>query len=115
MAKKKDDNNVGLNVESPKEKCDDVNCPFHGSLKLRGRTFTGVVSSNKMARTIKVVMERRKFVPKYERYEKDRTKIAAHCPDCVSVAEGDTVLIKECRPLSKTKSFCVVQKVKKEE
>ncbi|MBT3405710.1 30S ribosomal protein S17 [Candidatus Woesearchaeota archaeon] len=110
MAKKNEIKNVGLGVEAPKEKCEDGHCPFHGSLKLRGRAFTGEVVSDKMTRTVRIVIERRKYVPKYERYIKARTKIVAHNPDCVSAVIGDVVTVKECRPISKTKCFCVIQK-----
>jgi len=32
--------NIGLDVTPPKEKCEDINCPFHGKLSIRGRIFS---------------------------------------------------------------------------
>lgn len=90
--------------------CADKNCPKHGSLSIRGRTFVGKVISSKMSKTVNVEWERRVHVPKYERYMKKRTKVKAHNPECIAAKEGDTVKIGECRPLSKTKQFVVLEK-----
>ena len=38
---------VGLNVQEPETTCDDPNCPFHGTLPLRGQVLEGIVVSNK--------------------------------------------------------------------
>ena len=103
--------NIGLKLKAPKESCEDSNCPFHGSLKVHGRSFVGVVTSDKMSKTVSVSWERRQFVPKYERYEKKVSKIKAHNPDCISAKEGDKVRIVECRPLSKMKNFVIVEKL----
>ncbi|MBC8494667.1 30S ribosomal protein S17 [archaeon] len=84
-----------------------------GNISLRGRTFEGVVISDKMHKTVTVEWERRRNVKKYERYEKRRTKVKAHNPDTINAKEGDKVIIKETRPLSKTKHFVVVE-IKKE-
>jgi small subunit ribosomal protein S17 len=47
---------------------------------------------------------------KYERFEKRTSALSAHLPTCVGeVNVGDTVKVMECRPLSKTVSFCVVE------
>jgi small subunit ribosomal protein S17 len=106
--------NIGIKVPAPKKECKDDKCPFHGSLKVRGRSFTGTVISSKMSRTVSVEWEWKNFLPKYERYEKKRTRIKAHNPDCLSAEEGDIVNVKECRPLSKTKNFVVIEKLGKE-
>ncbi len=89
--------------------CKDPNCPFHGSLKLRGRTFSGTVISTKTHRTVTLEWPHLFYLQKYERSEKRKTKIKAHLPDCIKVNEGDKVTIKECRKLSKTKSFCIIK------
>jgi small subunit ribosomal protein S17 len=106
--------NIGLDVEAPKEKCNDKNCPFHGSLRVRGRQFKGVVISSKMHNTATVEWTRTEYLPKYERYEKKRSKIKAHNPKCINASEGDIVKICGCRPLSKTKNFVIVEKIGKE-
>ena len=48
---------------------------------------------------------------KYERYHKRTRRYAAHLPTCIGgVSRGDRVRIMECRPLSKTVKFCVIEK-----
>ena len=100
---------VGLNVQEPETTCDDPNCPFHGTLPLRGQVLEGIVVSNKAERTISVERSYYKFIKKYERYEKRKSKINVHKPDCLCVNVGDSVKVAECRPLSKTKHFVLVE------
>ncbi len=83
-------------------------------LKLRGRTFVGAVISSKMQKTVAVEWERRHYLKKYERYEKRRSRVKAHNPASINAKEGDIVRIMECRPLSKTKNFVVVEILGKE-
>ena len=101
---------IGIEVEEPKERCDDPNCPFHGHLKVRGIIIRGKVVSTAMQKTVVVERERLHYVPKYERYEKRTSRYKAHLPPCIKVEKGDEVIIMECRPLSKTKHFVVVGK-----
>ncbi len=100
---------IGMGTKSPSQTCNDANCPFHGTLKIRGKSFTGKVVSNKMQRSIVVEWSGWRRLPKYERYQKTRTKITVHNPPCLNAVEGDLVKIGECRPLSKTKNFVVLQ------
>ena len=100
---------IGIDVAEPKTKCDDPNCPFHGSLPVRGQILEGIVTSNRAERTITVERSFYKFISKYERYEKRKSKINAHKPDCININIGDAVKIAECRSLSKTKHFVVVE------
>lgn len=79
------------------------------TISLRGKTFVGTVVSAKASKTVTVAWERRKFVPKYERYERRRSKVAAHNPENINAKEGDMVRIMECRPISKTKHFVVTE------
>jgi small subunit ribosomal protein S17 len=104
--------NIGVDVKAPTKSCDDENCPFHGSLSVRGKTFVGTVLKAVMDKTIVVGWDRRTYNKKYERYEKARTKIKAHNPPCIDVKEGDVVKIMETRPLSKTVHFVVIDVVK---
>ena len=97
-------------MKPKKQACEDPNCPVHGSLKVRGREFVGQVVSDSAQKTVKVQWEWQNFVPKYERYEKKRTTVQAHNPSCIDVKVGDQVLIKETRPISKTKKFVVIEK-----
>jgi len=95
--------------------CKDRLCPVHGDrkLKMRGRTFEGVVI-RKLAGRVTIQFERMLRLPKYERYEKRRTKVHARLPDCMKddVNFGDLIQIAETRPISKM-IHCVVSKVVK--
>jgi small subunit ribosomal protein S17 len=102
---------IGLNVKPPEGTCTDPRCPFHGGLKVRGRILEGVVVSDKMQKTVTVAIERMHYVPKYERYERRTSKIHAHNPPCIAAKMGDKVKIAECRRLSKTKAFVVIEKI----
>ena len=90
--------------------CTDINCPIHGKLKARGRIFKATVVKAKMKKTVTVQWDRRIYIPKYERYQVRRSKVTAHLPACIEVEAGDSVKIAECRPLSKTKKFVVMEK-----
>lgn len=98
-------------MEAPKQKCNDIKCPYHGNLSVRGRQFTGTVVSTKMRKTAVIEFERAHFLKKYERYEKRRTKLKVYNPECINAREGDVVDVAECRPLSKTKNFTITQKL----
>jgi small subunit ribosomal protein S17 len=76
------------------------------------RTVQGRVSSNKMDKTITVVVERFVKHPIYGKLIKRSTKMHAH--DEANVCnEGDIVTITECRPLSKNKTWTLVDVVEK--
>jgi small subunit ribosomal protein S17 len=98
-------------MKKKKVECKDNHCPFHGSLKLRGRTFSGLVNSAKMRRTATFEVKRKYYLKKYERSESRITKLKAHNPDCIGAVEGDAVKVMECRPISKTKRFVIIEKV----
>jgi small subunit ribosomal protein S17 len=98
-------------TKKPKKTCNDPNCPFHGTLSIRGHTLEGVVISAKMDKTIVVQRDYLNYVPKFRRYERRRSHIPAHNPPCVNVKEGNLVKIAECRSISKTVSFVVVEKL----
>ncbi len=103
-----------LALKKPKKSCEDKNCPFHGSLRIRGRVLDGVVISAKMDKTVVVRRDYQLYVPKFRRYERRHSHINAHNPPCLDVQEGDRARIAECRPVSKTVSFVVVEKVEAE-
>ena len=103
---------LGLNVPEPETTCDDDNCPFHGSLSVRGQVIEGEVASTDMEKTVIVEREYDVFVPKYDRYMKRRSRVPAHAPACLDLGVGDQVRIAETRPLSKTKSHVVVEQTR---
>ena len=96
-------------VKKPQKTCEDQNCPFHGTLSTRGHVLDGVVLSTKMDKTAVVRRDYLHYVSKLKRYERRRSHIPAHNPPCINVKEGDLVKIAECRPISKTVSFVVVE------
>ena len=74
------------------------------------RTITGRVVSNKMDKTVSVLVERLVKHPIYGKYIRRSTKLLAH--DEANVCnEGDVVTITSCRPYSKNKSFKLVEVV----
>lgn len=72
----------------------------------------GVVTSNKMDKTITVAVERKVKHPIYGKFIKKTTKFHAH-DDKNEASIGDTVLIAETRPMSKTKRWRLVEIVEK--
>jgi small subunit ribosomal protein S17 len=73
------------------------------------RLLTGRVVSNKMQKTVTVLIERTVKHPLYGKYITRSTRYHAHTEE--ALAEGDLVEIKECRPISKTKAWMVVRRV----
>ncbi|MFL2714719.1 MAG: 30S ribosomal protein S17 [Gammaproteobacteria bacterium] len=71
------------------------------------RILTGVVTSNKSDKTVTVKIERKVKHPLYGKVIKRATKVHAHDEDN-SASIGDIVSVKECRPLSKTKTWTLV-------
>jgi small subunit ribosomal protein S17 len=100
---------IGVDVTPPSKTCDDINCPFHGVLSVRGIMMDCIVVSDKMERSAVVERTRLRFVPKFERYEKMTSNYTVHNPPCISAKKGDKVKIMECRPISKTKAFVIIE------
>ena len=74
------------------------------------RTVSGKVVSNKIDKSITVLTERRVKHPIYGKYMSKSSKLHAH-DENNQCAIGDLVTIRECRPLSKTKSWTLVEVV----
>ena len=72
------------------------------------RTVEGRVVSNKMNKTVTILVERQVKHALYGKYMRRSTKLHAHDEDNVC-NEGDVVRVSECRPLSKTKNWRVVE------
>jgi small subunit ribosomal protein S17 len=102
---------LGVDVSLPEKSCTDPYCPFHGTLSVRGRMLEGVVVGES-ERTVTVRRDYFHFSPKYSRYERRRRSISAHKPPCIVARLGDKVRIMECRPLAKTVSFVVIEKLR---
>ena len=76
------------------------------------RTITGKVVSNKMNKTVAVSVERKVKHPMYGKYVRKTAKYLAHDEEN-ACNEGDIVTIAECRPLSKNKSWRLVEIVER--
>ncbi len=74
------------------------------------RVLTGTVVSNKMDKSVTVRVDRRVRHPIYKKFMTQSKKIAAHDAEN-SLEVGDMVRIRECRPISKSKRFEVIEKV----
>ena len=74
------------------------------------RTVTGKVVSNKMDKSATVLIERRVKHPVYGKYIRRSTKLHIHDAEN-ACQEGDLVTIEQCRPLSRTKSWRLVEVV----
>jgi small subunit ribosomal protein S17 len=97
-------------IVPPEKTCTDSKCPWHGQLSIRGRLREGEVVSSRMQNTVVVKWDIIQKLRKYERFRRRTSKVTAHVPSCMSVHEGDMIVIGECRKLSKTKSFVVLGK-----
>ncbi len=73
------------------------------------RTLKGVVVSDKMQKTVTVMVERFVKHPKYGKFFTISKKYKAH-DEADAYKEGDKVVIEECRPISKDKTFTVIGK-----
>jgi small subunit ribosomal protein S17 len=83
--------------------------PLRSVKKKNTRVLKGIVVSDKTDKTIVVRVDRIKTHPKYERQFRESKKYKAH-DDKNEYKVGDTVLIRECRPLSKDKRWRVLEK-----
>merc|ERR1712093_456287 len=91
---------VGLGFKTPRDAIQgsyiDKKCPFTGNVAIRGRILTGIVQSKKMQRTVVLRRDYLHYIRKYERFEKRHM-----------------VTVGQCRPLSKTVRFNVLEIKKK--
>jgi small subunit ribosomal protein S17 len=99
--------NIGLKVKEPTRECEDKHCPFHGGLSIRGKLFDGKVTGSKARQTITLQKDAPIYFSKFKRYARGTSTIHAHVPGCIDV--GDHVLTAECRPISKSVSYVVVE------
>ena len=103
--------NIGLPIKEPKKKLieNEKNNPFNGSLSIRGKLFEGIVIDAKAKGTVVIQKESPIYFKKFKRFGRSKNKIHAHIPSNLNVKEGDYVIAAECRPISKSVSFVVVE------
>ncbi len=76
------------------------------------RTITGVVTSNAGDKSATITVERKIKHPIYGKYIKRSTKIRVH-DESNECNKGDTIIVEQCRPMSKTKSWRLVKVIEK--
>lgn len=81
-------------------------------MEKKAKRLKGVVVSDKMDKTVVVKIDRYVEHPKYEKRFTISKKLKAH-DEKEEYNEGDVVIIEECRPISKDKTFKVIEKVAK--
>ena len=103
--------NIGLPVKKPKEKPlkNEKSNPFNGSLTIRGKLFEGIVINAKAKKTAVIQKESLIYFEKFKRFGRSKNKIHAHIPSNLNVQKGDRVTAAECRPISKSVSFVIVE------
>ena len=103
--------NIGLPVNVPNKKLieNEKNNPFNGSLSIRGKLFEGVIINAKAKGTVVIQKESPIYFKKFKRFGRSKNQIQAHVPSNLNVQEGDYVVAAECRPISKSVSFVVVE------
>jgi len=103
--------NIGLDAQAPANSCNDSKCPWHGMLPVRGRVFIGKVVAAKASKTAMVEWNFVRYLRKFQRYERRHSHVVAYNPACIAAKAGEMVKIAECRPLSNTKSFVVIERM----
>ena len=103
--------NIGLPVKEPGREADDSDRknPFNGTLSIRGKLFEGIAIKTRAKDTIVIEKESPIYFTKFKRYARGKSRVHAHVPSSLEVREGDKVLAAECRPISKSVSFVVVE------
>ena len=103
--------NIGLPVKESKKKIEEneKNNPFNGTLSIRRKIFEGTVINAKANGTVVIQKESPIYFKKFKRFGRSKNKIHAHVPSNINVEEGDYVIAAECRPISKSVSFVVVE------
>ncbi|MEK6810871.1 MAG: 30S ribosomal protein S17, partial [Candidatus Thermoplasmatota archaeon] len=79
---------IGIDVPAPAKACEDPNCPFHGSLRVRGQAVEGTIVSTRMQRTVGVEREYLQYITMFERYERRTRRMLAHAPRCRGLVPG---------------------------
>lgn len=103
--------NIGINVKEPKRKPQegDTKNPFNGTLPVHGKLVEGIAISASAKNTIVIERDSPAYITKFKRYARSRNRIHAHVPSNIDVTVGDKVLAAECRPVSKSVAFVVVE------
>eukprot|EP01084_Bolivina_argentea_P261753 442479_1 len=110
--------NVGLGFKTPKAAIEgkyiDKKCPFTGNVSIRGRIIRAQVKTQKMKNSLIITRNYLHWVQKYQRYMKRHKNFAVHVsPAFDRIRNGDDVVVGQCRPLSKTVRYNVLEHIPK--
>src|SRR3989338_6399975 len=108
----KNSRDIGIVVTPPPTTCDDRHCPFHGELKVRGRIFIGTAIRSVFHKSTIIEFPRKFYLPKFERFEKRRSRIPIHIPPMNNISKGDTGQGMESKAIPKTKNLVAVEVMK---
>jgi len=97
------------------DKAKDSDVSQRDAIPARGAVIEGTVVSDKMQKTVTVRKDYTIKVPKYDRMKRRHMIIKARNPPEINAKAGDKVKIAECRPLSKTVHFIVIEKLEKKD
>jgi small subunit ribosomal protein S17 len=111
MKEKVMEDNNNTPIDEPNAEAAEATAETGAAVQGRRQEKIGLVTSNKMTKTVVVRVERQIRHPKYRRYIRRRKKFMAH--DELGVNVGDIVRIVETRPLSARKRWRVVEVVQK--
>ena len=103
--------NIGISVKKSTKSpiSGEKNNPFNGSLSIRGKLFEGIVVNAKAKHTVTLEKKSSINFSKFRRYGRSKNRIHAHVPSNLDVGEGDHVIAAECRPISKSVSFVIIE------
>ena len=73
------------------------------------QNLNGKVTGDKAKQTITLTKDEPIYFSKFKRYARGKSTIHAHVPGCIDVTSGDHVLTAECRPISKSVSYVVIE------
>ena len=110
---KTNEEKVAMKEKAADATCQDKKCPFHGNVLVKQEQKRGTVIKKDSNRSATIEWERKYYIQKYERYEKRRSRLHVHNPQCIGAGIGDVVRVARTRPLSKTKCFAIIEIVAK--
>ena len=101
-------------IKAPEKECNDKKCPFHGDINVKKEFIKGTIINRDINNTATIEWYRYFPVYKYERFEKRRSKLRVHNPECINAKVGEEVMVARTRPLSKSKNHVIIKIINKE-
>ena len=103
--------NIGITVKQPTRTPIDSekNNHFNGTLSISGKLVDGIVVNAKTKNTVTIEKKSSISFSKFRRYGRSKNRIHAHVPSNLDIKEGDHIIAAECRPISKSVSFVIIE------